>query len=191
MFYEKVGYKLISTERAREIADLYYDDVYHLCYSRLKKEEEAADVTQEVFLFFQENYNELEDNFIRAWLYKVADNKIKEEFRSIAKMEKELIFGTVFGTQTSTDILYEMEEDNKITDEELEEKKQGILSSLTDKELELFEMVYTKRMEYAELAKALDTTEHAVRSRVYRLRLKIKDKAAYVFMALLLLFMKL
>lgn len=182
---------MISAERAKEIADLYYDDIYHLCYSRLKKEQESADVTQEVFLFFQENCNELEDNYIKAWLYKVADNKIKEEFRSIAKREKELIFGTVFGSQTSADILYEMEEDNKITDEELEEKKQGILSSLSEKELELFEMVYTKRMEYAELAKALDTTEHAVRSRVYRLRLKIKDKAAFVFMALLLLFMKL
>ncbi len=182
---------MISAERAKAIADLYYDDVYHLCYSRLKNEEYAADVTQEVFLFFQENCSELHDDFIKAWLYKVADNKIKEEFRSIAKREKELIFGTVFGTQTSTDILYEMEEENKITDEELEAKKQGILSSLTEKELELFEMVYTKRMEYSELAKTLDISEHAVRSRVYRLRLKIKERAAYVFMALLLIFMKL
>ncbi len=182
---------MISAERAKDIADLYYDDIYHLCYLRLKREEEAADVAQEVFLFFQENYDELEDDFIRAWLYKVADNKIKEEFRSIAKREKELIFGSVFGTMTSADILYEMEEDNKITDEELEEKKKGILSSLTEKELELFEMVYTKRMEYAELAKAFDTTEHAMRSRVYRLRLKIKERAAFAFMAILLLFMKL
>ena len=182
---------MISAERAKEVADLYYDDVYHLCYSRLKNETDASDVTQEVFLFFQENCDELEDNYIRAWLFAVADNKIKEEFRSIAKREKELIFGTVFGSQTSADILYEMEEDNKITDEELEEKKRGILSSLSEKELELFEMVYTKRMEYAELAKMYDTTEHAIRSRVYRLKLKIKERAAFIFMAILLLFMKL
>lgn len=182
---------MISAERAREIADLYYDDVYHLCFSRLKREADAADVAQEVFLFFQENYNELEDNFIKAWLYAVANNKIKEQFRHIAKREKELIFGTVSESQTSTDILYEMEEDNKITDEELEEKKQSILSSLNEKELELFEMVYTKHMEYAELAKTLDISEHAVRSRVYRLRVKIKERASFIFMALLLLIMKL
>ncbi len=182
---------LISFERATEVANLYYDDVYHLCLSRLKKEENAYDVTQEVFLFFQEKYNELDDDYIKAWLYKVADNKIKEQFRAIAKREKELIFGTVFGTQTSTDILYEMEEDNKITPEEIEEKKNGILSSLNDKELELFEMVYTKHMEYEELAKAFDVSEHAVRSRVYRLRLKIKERASFIFMAILLLFMKL
>lgn len=181
---------LINFERATEIADLYYNDIYHLCLSRLKKEENAADVTQEVFLFFQEKYDELDDNYIKAWLYKVADNKIKEQFRAIAKREKELIYGAVFGSQTSTDILYEMEEDNKVTPEELEEKKKSILSSLSEKELELFEMVYTKHMEYKELAKALDISEHAVRARVYRLRLKIKEKAAFIFMAILLLFMR-
>ncbi len=182
---------LISFERATEIADLYYDDVYRLCFSRLKKEEEAADVTQDVFLFFQEKYNELDDEYIRAWLYAVANNKIKEQFRVIAKREKELIFGTVFGSHTSTDILYEMEEDNKVTPEELEEKKKSILSSLSEKELELFEMVYTKHMEYKELAKAFNISEHAVRARVYRLRLKIKERASFIFMAILLLFMKL
>lgn len=181
---------LISFERATEIANLYYNDIYHLCLSRLKKEENAADVTQEVFLFFQEKYNELEDEYIKAWLYSVANNKIKEQFRVIAKREKELIYGTVFGSQTSTDIIYEMEEDNKVTSEELEGKKNSILSSLSEKELELFEMVYTKHMEYKELAKAFNVSEHAVRTRVYRLRLKIKEKATFIFMAILLLFMK-
>lgn len=182
---------MIGFERANEIANLYYNDIYHLCLSRLKKEENAADVTQEVFLLFQEKYEGLEDEYIKAWLYKVANNKIKEQFRAIAKREKELIYGTVFNSQTSTDILYEMEEENKITPEEIEEKKNGILSSLSDKELELFEMVYTKHMEYEELAKAFDISEHAVRSRVYRLRLKIKERASFIFMAILLLFMKL
>ncbi len=181
---------LISFERATEIANLYYNDIYHLCLSRLKKEENAADVTQEVFLLFQEKYEGLEDEYIKAWLYKVADNKIKEQFRAIAKREKELIYGTVFGSHISTDILYEMEEDNKITLEELEEKKESILSSLSEKELELFEMVYTKHMEYKELAEAFNVSEHAVRARVYRLKLKIKEKTAFIIMAILLLFMK-
>lgn len=181
---------LISYERANEIANLYYDDIYHLCFLRLKKEADAADVTQDIFLLFQEKYECLEDDYIKAWLYAVADNKIKEQFRVIAKREKELIYGTVFGSKTSADILYEMEEDNNFTPEEIEEKKKSILDSLTEKELELFEMVYTKRMEYKELAEALDISEHAVRARVYRLRLKIKEKAAFIFMAILLLFMK-
>lgn len=182
---------LISAERATEVAKLYYDDIYRLCLSRLKNEDESADVTQEVFLFFQEHYNELDDEFLRAWLYAVANNKIKEQFRAIAKREKELIFGTVFGSQKSTDIVYEMEEDNKITFEEIEEKKKSILSSLTEKELELFEKVYINHMKYAELAKSFNISENAVAIRVCRLKLKIKERASFIFMALLLLFMKL
>ena len=79
---------------------------------------------------------------------------------------------------------------NKYFPEVIEEKKKSILDSLTEKELELFEMVYTKHMEYKELAKAFDISEHAVRARVYRLRLKIKERAAFIFMAILLLFMR-
>ena len=182
---------LISCERAKEIAGLYYDDVYHLCLSRLKKEEDAHDVTQEVFLLFQEKYNELEDNLIRSWLYAVANNKIKEEFRAIAKREKELIFGDASDPQPGADEVFEMNEENKISPEEIEKKKKDILSSLEEREIELFEMIYTKHMEYEELAKALNISEQAARARAYRLRVKIKKKAAFILMAILLLFMKL
>lgn len=77
----------------------------------------------------------------------------------------------------------------QISEEELEKKKRSILGSLTEKELKLFEMVYVKHMEYSELAKALNVSEGTARTRIYRLKLKIKEKASLVFMALLLLLM--
>ena len=181
---------LISFERANEIAALYYDDVYHLCLSRLHREEDAHDVTQEVFLFFQEHYGELEDFYIKKWLYAVASNKIKEQFREIAKREKELIFGSALGSRTSAELVYEIQEDNLITSEEIESKKSDIIASLTEKELALFEMLYEKHMEYKEMAKALDITDGALKTRISRLNAKIKGKVTYAFMALLLLIMK-
>ncbi len=180
---------LISAERAAEIAVLFYDDIYRFSLSRLKNEDNASDVTHEVFLLFQEQYSGLEDDNIRAWLYAVADNKIKEKFREIARHEKERLL-SIFTGETSTEIIFEMEEDNKITDEEIEKKKKSILDSLNDKELRLFELVYTKHMEYEELAKALDISENNARVRVHRLRAKIKERASYIFMAILLLFMR-
>lgn len=182
---------LISYERSLEIATLYYSDIYHYCYSRLKREEDAADVTQNVFLVFQEHYAELDETNIKAWLLSVANNKIQEEFREIAKREKELIFGTVFGSTESTDIIYELEQEATITNREIEDKKQAILSLLSEKELKLFEMIYTKHMEYEKIAKELNISENAVRARAFRLKNKIKEKASFVFMAILLLFMKL
>ena len=182
---------MISAERASEIAENYYDDVYHLCLSRLRKSEDAADVTQDVFLLFQEKYSDLEDCDIKSWLFSVADKKIKEQFRRVAKREKELIFGVCENLRTDMDIFYDMVENEKIADEELEKKKNIILDSLTEKELELFEMVYIKHLEYKELSKSFNISEAAIRTRICRLKLKIKEKASYIFMALLLLIMKL
>lgn len=181
---------LISHEKAVKIARLYYDDVYQLCLFRLKREEDAHDVTQKVFLLFQERCDELEEYKIKKWLYSVAERKIKEEFRDIAAREKELILGTVFGKCASTELVYELEIDNLISDEEIEEKKNSIISSLTEKELALFEMAYTKHMKYQEMAKELGISESALRTRICRLNLKIKQKVYFAFMVFLLLFMK-
>lgn len=182
---------MISAERAKEIAMTYYEDIYHLCYLRLRKEADAHDVAQEIFLFFQEHCENLDDEYIKAWLISVADKKIKEKFRDIANREKELIFGTVFGSAKSTELVYELEQDFSVSDDEIEEKKKSILSQLTEKELELFEMVYVKHMKYEELAKSMGVSEHAMRTRVYRLKNKIKERVSFAFMALLLLIMKL
>lgn len=181
---------MISYERAREIAELYYNDVYQLCLLRLRKEEDAADVAQEVFLFFQEHCDDLDDAYIKTWLYSVANRKIKEEFRKIAKREKQIIFGKHATYSNSTELVYEMNIDNFITDEEIEKKKNSIIASLTKKELELFEMFYIKHMEYEEIANTLDITNNAVRTRVSRLKNKLKERASYIFMAILLIFMK-
>ncbi|MBQ8763969.1 MAG: sigma-70 family RNA polymerase sigma factor [Clostridia bacterium] len=180
---------MISCERAAEIAELYYEDIYHFCLSRIKDEEYASDTTQEVFLFFQEKSGALEDRYIKTWLFSVADKKIKEKFREIAKREKSLIFNN-FGGKSLTEITTEIEYDDLITAQDIEDKKADILASLTDKELELFEMVYTKHKKYSELAKSLNISENAARTRVHRLNLKIKEKIIYAFMVVLLVIMK-
>lgn len=181
---------MISADRSAEIALMYYDELLSYISLRIKNEQDAEDVVQEVFLLFQERYAILDDDNIRAWLYKVADNKIKEKYREIAKYEKERLLSLFPNYETSTEAVYELEEENKISDEEIEEKKKTVFSSLTDKELRLFEMVYNKHMEYAELAKALEITESNARVRVCRLRAKIGEKASYLFMAILLLLMR-
>ena len=181
---------MISCERAEEIANLYYDDIYHMCLFRVRKEEDARDVVQEVFLLFQQHCEDLKDEYIKNWLYNVADKKIKEQFRKIAKREKELIFGDRFEQHIDEEYSYSFEPDDLITNEEIEEKKADIILSLTRKEIQLFEMVYVKHLEYEELANALGISVNNARTRVYRLNVKIKEKVTYAFMALLLLLMR-
>lgn len=181
---------MITKERANEIAKLYYNNIYQLCYFRLHNEETACDVTQNIFLFFQEHCNELDDTEIKKWLYAVANIKIKEQFREIARREKEDLLGISSAFSSSAELVYEMELNSLLSDEEIEEKKKSILESLTEKELELFESVYIKHTKYAELAKTLGVSESTIKMRVYRLNIKIREKVYLAFMILLLLLMK-
>ncbi len=181
---------MISFERAEEIAEAYYDDVYRFCFSRIQNEEEASEVTQDVFLLFQEKCDELNDDKIRAWLYSVANNKLKEKSREIAEREKRLIFGITSGLKSEDELTYEMEYEENITDEEIDEKKSEIISSLSEKELELFMLFYSKHMKYSRLAETLGVSEASLRTRVSRLNAKIKAKVYRSFMVVLLVFMK-
>ena len=78
----------VSAERSVEIAAVYYNDLLHYILPRPQNEYDVEDIVQDIFLLFQERYANLNDDNIRAWLYKVADNKTKEKYRKIAKQEK-------------------------------------------------------------------------------------------------------
>ena len=181
---------MLSEKYAREITQIYYADIYHFCYLRLRDEDDAHDVAQEVFLVFQQKGETVEKEKIRAWLYSVANKKLKEKFREIAIREKELIFGFV-ESSTASELVYEIDENFQVSEEEIEKKKKSILAQLSEKELELFEMVYVKRKKYDEVSKELGISENTLRVRVLRLKNKIKSKVSYAFMAMLLLIMRL
>ena len=78
---------VIDAITAEIIAKKYYKQIYSFCYSSLFCDEDgASEVTQEVFLFFQERCEELENTNIQAWLYKVARNKMGEYIRANKKI---------------------------------------------------------------------------------------------------------
>ena len=72
---------MISRQRAEQIALDNYGSIYAFCLSLLKSEQEAQDITQDVFLYMQTECERLEDNNLRAWLYGVARNKVFECYR--------------------------------------------------------------------------------------------------------------
>ena len=66
---------MIDAEKARAIAKKYYEEVFLYCYSILNCDKYEAEVlTQEVFLFFQEKCDVLDDELILRWLLVVAKN---------------------------------------------------------------------------------------------------------------------
>lgn len=173
---------MIDKIKAEIIAKKYYKDIYSYCLSNLNcNEDDASEVTQKVFLLFQEKCEGLEDGNIRGWLYRVAKNKIKEQFREVKKEELYVPLEEDMLSMDEDEAYRTLDEAFNLKDEEIEKYKDIVLKTLTKKEQELYRKIYIEKKKHKEIAEELNITENAVSVRAYRLNNKIKTTVKLMF----------
>lgn len=145
----------------------YYVEIYRFCLSYLTKDIESVDdCVQETFLVLYNKYLANEDvKFVRAFLYKVAENKVKMRLRDLSKAQK----------QVSIDEIIHLPAENRDVEEKLsfEEYSKQISDALNENEQELFKLRYIEHYTLEEIAKKLNISFSAVGVRVHRLRKKL------------------
>jgi RNA polymerase sigma factor (sigma-70 family) len=150
----------------------------------MKNVENSQDVTQETFEFLIEKASTLEDKNIKAWLYSVAQIKIK------LHNSKPINSYHVSFNDDDSYLLYNEEEFYTIedaiskytyNDERIQQEKQKILDSLTDKERTLYEDAYVKKKKYKDIAKRIGVSDKTINVQTFRLRNKIKAIVKGVF----------
>ena len=52
----------------------YYQSIYNYCCVRVRDGDAAYDCTQEVFLAMYRQFGSLDEKWVRAWLYRCAEN---------------------------------------------------------------------------------------------------------------------
>lgn len=168
---------MIDKDTAKQIASKYYKEIYAYCLSYANcSDDEAYDITQDVFLIFQEKLDRLDNVNIRSWLLSTAKNKTREYFREHQKAQRLVPLNP---QRTPTDDMFsyidryfaEMED---VSDEYIEKCKELILKTLSKKEYELYTKVFIEKKKYKQIAEELNTTEKNIGVRVCRLRQKIK-----------------
>ncbi len=164
-----------------QIALAHYREIYTFCLQRVRYNEQlASDLAQDVFLLLQERHGSLADGHIRAWLYSVADKKVKEAYKTAQKNEK-----VVSIEQTNLEIPFDCDLlallEKSIPDDEIEHCKATVLGHLTPKEKDLYTEIYVNRKKYREITAAYQTTEKAIRLRAFRLRKRIRELSRTMF----------
>ena len=174
---------MIDAITAEIIAKKYYKQIYSFCYSNLFCDEYgASEVTQEVFMFFQEQREALENTNIQAWLYKVARNKMLEYIRANKKYQKKFAELTEFSaTVSDSEIFVHLENDINVTDKEIQKQKEFVLKSLSQRDRDLYEKIYIEKKTYKEIAKELNIPLKTVNTRAFRLRKKITNRVNFTF----------
>lgn len=167
---------MIDSVRYKEIADMYYNQVRSHCLFIVEDEFETDDIVQKAFLLFEQKRETLDDRYIKAWLYRVVDNLAKEYFRS-RKMESKRFVEYDEYDGIVDDILESIDIDCDLTPEQIDEMKQSIFDSLSEKELKIFLMHKDEKKSYQEIAKIMGMTANAVNICNCRTKKKMEDMA--------------
>ena len=158
---------MLEKDRLRDICELYYSDVFRFSLHFLRDGEKAKDVTQETFLLLNKKAEELEDSNIKSWLFSSAYRIIKSQWRaSQAQLMK--------FEETTEEIQGSLIEEEIVRENMLRFAKEAI-SSLGEKDRQLYDMRFAENMTFSQIAKITGESENAIYVRVHRLRGKVID----------------
>lgn len=156
------------------ITEQYYNEIYKYCRRRVKTDDIAYDITQNVFLALSERYATIDQQKIRQWLYTTAQNKLADYYRELEKIRENMTDVPLSDiTEEAYGLTYEPF--HEIDDEEIETLAKQIIDQLNPDEQELYIERYVKKTSYSVLAENYSVPEQNMRKRVSRLRKKIKQ----------------
>ena len=156
--------------------ELYHEtcrSVYFTCLNILKDEQEAQDVTQDVYLTALEQLGTLEDRGkFKSWIYRIAANK------SIKRLKKKK--PSLPGDEQFQDM--ETEENENFLPEEyaLNADKRELVLDITrkvctDVQYQTILLYYFNEFSIAEIAEIMECLEGTVKNRLSVARAKIKE----------------
>ncbi len=157
-----------NPRRFSVLYERYYRQMFLFVYKRVDDEENAADVTAQVFL---KSMLSLEKYQFRglpfsAWLYRIAINEVNQYFRETRNQR------TV--SMESQDLPLLMEEVEEPSDDAAIQRMLSVMQLLAPEEVEMIELRYFEKMPFREVADIYGITENNAKVRMYRILEKMK-----------------
>lgn len=147
-----------------ELVHRYYDEIFRYIVRMGCSNEEAMDVTQEVFIIMMKSLATYkEQGHFRAWLYKIAHNQTMNVFK---KRKLELVH---FMNEEKSDVLTDFSE--AVVDQAF---VQQLLKQLPTKQRDVLILKYYHGFKSKEIAKITNSTLPAVKSRLFQALQKLK-----------------
>ncbi len=155
------------------ISNEYYNEIYKFCLRRVQNENDAYDITQNVFFALINAYKNINPDNVQQWLYNTARHKIADYFILKKKIREHEVSLQKYEVEESEELSGSTEDD--ISDEQIEELKHKILSELSKEDSELYKDFYVKKMSYHMLAVKYNVSKTAMYKRISRLKITLKS----------------
>ena len=172
---------MIDKIKADLIAKTHYESVYKFCLVNLNHNtHDAQDITQEVFLLFQEKSDTLEDTHIKGWLFKAAHLKIKEYNRKLNREINNTVLEDFDIEDESANVCAMLEELNTFDSEDLEKYRNIVFEKLSEREKLLYTKHYVEKKSHSQIAEEMNTSNKNVSVMICRLNKKLNLLEALV-----------
>lgn len=145
----------------------YKTQLYGYAYKLCNNKEDAEDLVSQVFMYFIKNKDKIKNINMSNYLYTAIYYKfiaLKRSEKRRAKTEKEFIMQE---QPTPIDIY---------SGKMILDKLSNTVLSLTKKEQMIYNMRFINEASYKDIAKTLNIAEGTVKSKISRIKEKIKDR---------------
>ena len=172
----------LLVERARrgdqfafgDLVEMHQHAVYNLCYRMLGERGEAEDAAQETFLRAYSHLDRYDaDRPFRTWLLSIASNHCIDRLR-----KRRLVWLSIEEPLPPHPALSsdEVEPEDAVISNERGAAIQRMLDELSPEYRAAVVLRYWYDLSYTEIAEVLNTTESAVKSRLFRARQALAEK---------------
>ena len=161
-------HKPIYTEDAfRELLHRYQSKIYAYVRNMVISREDADDITQLIFIKVWQNLNSFRgESKLNTWIYRIASN---ETISFLRKKRPEIDFD-----QAQMFMVDTLQQDESISEREIEAKLQKALCYLPFKQKLVFVLRYFEDLNYDEIAELTQTSVSALKSSYHHAVKKIE-----------------
>jgi RNA polymerase sigma-70 factor (ECF subfamily) len=178
---------LVSALKARDPEALdsvfraYSDKIYRLAANMLNDEQQADGVVQDTFLKLIQHIDKFEGrSAVGTWLYRVAYNECLQRIRR-AKPQLDLDDMTDDDLMPSCLVNWDALPEQAITNAEAMDEMQSAVESLSPTLRAVFVLRDIEELSVKETASILEISESAVKVRLHRARLALRERLALYF----------
>ena len=163
-----------------QLVRLYDQNVLRLAFNLLRSAEDAHDIYQEAFLRVHKNLHSFRfDCSFHTWLYRIVTNLCLDALRKRrVRREESSVVETSEGVVNRMDTVEEErahgDPQRQLLSNQLGERIQEVLSSLTPRERTVFEMRHYQGLRLKTIGEILGTSEEAAMNCLFRATQKMR-----------------
>lgn len=152
--------------------DAYQSRVYGFVRRMVSQTEDAADVTQEVFIRAFQNFHKFDGrSSVKTWLFRIAHNLCVDRSRRVGRTPSEASLSTSVESEDTWDVPDETWQPERIAmDAELEKELDVAIASMSEKLRSVLLLHDREDCGYEEIAEMLSIPVGTVKSRLFLAR---------------------